>query len=614
MNFKFFTEKCNQMFTIGGIFPAFTKNLERTNDSFYFEENGVKVESEFQDSPEGIILRRDKITNVSDSTISLASLFSKFTFEGGEWEAYTQYSEWCGESDGMWQPINTSVSSRSMQVRNNEPAAPFLAIFNKQNNRGFAFHIICDNIWEIRTTKTTEPRMLTVEIGMSIDRLIYDIKPGETVELPAILYYEFKNKTDLEAYRLHRYCNRLSPAESLPIIYDSWLGCFDDIAYDKLSSQLDIAAKLGAEYYVIDAGWFGAARKWHSSVGDWDESPESSINMRMLEFSEEVRKKGLKFGLWFEIERAAKYSRAPQENPEYYIYEGGNYFVDFANPDAVKYIFGVLSKNITKYGIKFIKFDFNAIISVDPKNKAFHDYMKGYNDFLKMIEDKHPDVYLENCASGGKRMSLASLRGFDSFWMSDNHSLYKQLEIFKNTILRMPSRTLEKWITIRSVENFGPVYEGGVTEKILVSGDAMWGHIEAIRECFLKAVIKGGPIGFTCDLTTFSEHLVELLSEEIKNYKAERDFWMRTECHILADTDTMLVLQFNDIDYSKIKIVSFSKLAKQESITVYPFCDKECTFIGQDGKEYTDKTLDTDGITLPVKDRFTACEFAFERK
>ena len=49
-------------------------------------------------------------------------------------------------------------------------------------------------------------------------------------------------------------------------------------------------------------------------------------------------------------------------------------------------------------------------------------------------------------------MALGNLQGFDSFWMSDNHSLYAQLEIFKNSICRLPCRALERWITIQSLD------------------------------------------------------------------------------------------------------------------------------------------------------------------
>ena len=51
-----------------------------------------------------------------------------------------------------------------------------------------------------------------------------------------------------------------------------------------------------------------------------------------------------------------------------------------------------------------------------------------------------------------------------------------------------------------------PGYSGSSpTDKILVSGDCGWGHIEAVNADYLKACTVGGPIGLTCDLAELSE-------------------------------------------------------------------------------------------------------------
>ncbi len=167
--------------------------------------------------------------------------------------------------------------------------------------------------------------------------------------------------------------------------------------------------------------------------------------------------------------RAALTSQTVKDHPEYYIFKGYHGFVDFGNPDAVDYIFGVLSAAIRKYGIRFIKFDFNARLSHDADNVSFLRYFAGYRDFLHRIRGQHPEVYIENCVSGGLRMALCSLADMDSFWISDNHSLYTQLDIFKNTMIRMPCRALEKWLSVQTI-----IYEGAENvEKILSSGDCV---------------------------------------------------------------------------------------------------------------------------------------------
>jgi hypothetical protein len=292
--------------------------------------------------------------------------------------------------------------------------------------------------------------------------------------MPAILYYDFKNKVDMDAYKLHRYYNDIKPARSMPLAYDTWLSHFDDLYFERLEEQLNVAKELGLEYFTIDAGWFFKPRAWWNSVGDWEEATDCSMCGRMKEFADLVRANGLKFGLWFEIERAGVESKSLTEHPEHYLMENGYGFVNFGRPETVDYIYKKLEDNIIKYGIEYIKFDYNAELTYDPTNHSFVEFFKGYHEFLHRINREHPEVYLENCASGGLRMSLASLEGFDSFWISDNHSLYTQLEIFKNTLIRMPSRALETWLTIATFKNYTPTYEGEPTEKIIASGNHDW--------------------------------------------------------------------------------------------------------------------------------------------
>ena len=603
------------LYSIYGDIKEFQGSLEKTGNGFYYANDELEMQTELLHHETGVCKRRDSVTNVSSREITLSGAQAKFVFSGGEYEVYTQYSEWCAESRGAWQPLVTEVCAANDDTRMNTGSVPFVAIYNLQTQRGVAFHILAESKWSFRVKKrysqTGQRKTVTVELGIHDGNFAYKLKPGETLKLPDILFYEFFHKTDMDAYNLHRYCNEVMPARSLPVIYNSWMSKFDNISYDILSEQLEKAKELGAEYFVIDAGWFGKPNEWFDSVGDWEECTDASMAGRMKEFADKVRAEGLKFGIWFEIERAAKASKAVKEFPQHYFYEGGNYFVNFAAPETCDYIFEAVARIVRRYGVEFIKFDHNAEISYDSSGRAFIDYFKGYNGFIRRLGKEFPTLYLQNCASGGLRMAMGALKGFDSFWMSDNHSLYAQLEIFKNTMLRMPSRALERWITIRSYENFEPLYGGGRTEKILVSGDAGWGHMEAVNESFLRGSIFGGPIGISCDLTKISDKVFGILKEEIESFKSERDFWINSECRILCDTPSLLILQFSDYSMSNIKVFTYLKVPHQNEVTVYP----KCSFFAQyevAGKVVSGEALFVDGYEIKLGDRYTSQSVTFK--
>ena len=46
---------------------------------------------------------------------------------------------------------------------------------------------------------------------------------------------------------------------------------------------------------------------------------------------------------------------------------------------------------------------------------------------LKRLREKHPDVVVQACASGGGRINYGYLPYFDEFWTSDDTDAYQRL-------------------------------------------------------------------------------------------------------------------------------------------------------------------------------------------
>ena len=602
-------KKHTDPFVVCADVPTSVSRLDVAGSRVTVTGDALLCTAEFTEDESGVISRHDKIKNISPQPITLSCALSKFVFDGGEYRVYTEYSEWCGEGMGRWQPLVTEVGASNEDVRTNVMSTPFLAIYNEQTGRGVAFHILAESTWCYRVRKfysaTGHRKTVEVELGIRERGFSYELGAGEELQLPEILFYEFESTVDMDAYKLHRYMNRRLPAKAFPVTYNSWMCNYDDISFEGLSEQLMIAKELGCEYFTVDAGWFDQPHVWFNRVGDWNECLDYNMKGTLLELADRVRSEGLKFGLWFEIERASASAEAVKEHPEYYFGEGDHYFVDFAKPAACDFIFDKLSALIKKYGIEFIKFDFNAAITEDHAHRSFIDYFRGYNGFIRRLNEEFPSLYLQNCASGGLRMSLTSLFGFDSFWISDNHSLYTQLEVFKSALKRIPCRALEKYLTVSSLVGATPVYGGGISEKILSSGDQAWDHVEVVDPSFLTAVTAGGPIGISCDLTKLSENTRRLIADTIADFKRDRAFRMNAECRILCDTESMLVLQFSDKELSDLRIYAYVKVPHQNEITVYPVCDDSAVYLIA-GERISGRELKRDGAVMPVGRRYTA--------
>lgn len=609
MKFVQTAEDALSLWNIQGTFGRVEGSVSE-KEALLAEGEGWRARAEIAEDETGVFSRRDTFQNTSDGEITLSALSSRFVFDGGEWEVYTQYNGWQNENMGGWAPLTTTVAAEGISARTAVGAAPFLVLWNLQSNRGYAFHLISYGSWEMKATRRYAgggiPAYVDLELGVHKDGLRLTVAPGETVELPEILYYPVKNRVDLDAYKLHRYYNKKYPRRTQPVVYNTWLYQFDSFTYESLLSQVPLAKKLGAEYFLVDAGWFGVGKNWWNCVGDWEENLTGGLCGHTKDLADAVRSAGMKFGFWLEGERANVESKAPALHPDYYIFEKNEYFLDFGNPEAVEYITKIALSLIDKWGAEMMKMDFNADMIHDKTGAALTAYGKGFRRFMEAIKKAHPDFYLESCASGGCRTTLRDAEVADSFWMSDTHSPTECVRIYKEGLLRLPPQLMERWITVRSSSDFTPCYPGNSPEKILSSNDACWNEITGVHLSYLLAELTGGPIGFSCDLAALSEETFEALRAHVARFKEDREFWRTCEGHILCSTPSVSVLEFTEKTYSQVRIVAIAEKIRQTGLTVYPAVDPLADYRGEDGTVYSGRLFSEEGIRLPLADSHTA--------
>ena len=565
----------NEKWNIFSDVGLFEGGVRKTDKGFAADENGIRVETEEKTGVAGVTHRRTVVRNLSDRQIALTCLFDAYRFEGGAFEVYTQANTWMNESRGAWQPLHTCVGARAGGMRTSFGAAPVLAIWNKETGRGRVFHLMSDAAWEMRATIAPgggEKTFAAVEVGMDSRYLHYRLKPGEQVALPEVVSYDFTNKTDLDCHKLHAWWNATWPGKRNPSLYNTWLCRFDKLDFDFVMKQVKRAAELGLEYFVIDAGWFGPKADWGSTRGDWKERPDGWLGGRLAEIAQAVKASGMKFGLWIEAETAAGNSEVMKNHPEYFCTQHGAKFLDFTRADARAHLHAAIDDLVKKYGISFIKFDFNCEAHIDDFGKDFADYNAGYRQFLREVRARHPGIYLGGCASGGLMMDLGWARDFDSFWLSDNQSPIYGLRIAKETMLRLPPRKIERWITARSASSLQPDYSGK-DERLLVTEDAWWREMRSVAPDFVAAFATGGPVGFSCDLTAFSEKHVEYFRKLVAERKKDEAFWCAAVGRVLCDTPEVVVLQYSDVCLKDVRVVVATGRSRQYRTAVRPVLD-----------------------------------------
>jgi hypothetical protein len=614
MIYKSFFDQCvnvREMFRGYGSFGLISGELQKNAGEIFCENELYRLQSKIELDESGVFTRQDAFKNISNEALHLHCLHSRFTFQGGEYEVYTQSNAWQAESMGSWQELVTSVRAVGSSTRTAQHAAPFVVLWSKQQNRGVAFHLMPGSAWEMSVTRISSGGKYTsvvVDMGILERDLDLCVAPGEILELPKILCYEVLDRVSLDCWKLHAYMNKHYPRREMPIIYNSWLYRFTDFDYEIMKSQVAPAAQLGAEYFVIDAGWFGDGRVWVECTGDWKENTKGNFAGRMAELARDVRAAGMKFGIWMEPERAGPETDAVLNHKEYYVKgdTGKFYFLDFANEQARSWMLDVITGLVEKYGVAFIKDDYNADLYYDVHHSAFLKYQQGHEQFIKALRQRHPELYLSGCGAGGMRMELSEYTKFDSTWPTDNCSPYRGLRIYKDTLLRRPPQGFEKVLTLHSLvgydEFYKPFAEGTriSADHAVACGDAIWKHVEGVTPSFLKSYMTGGPVVFSCDLTKLSAQLTEALKDRIEEIKKDRSFWMQAAARILCDTPTVVALQYNNGDLSKVVVQLFTLEAQQRRFTLRPCVDAAKTYLlGED--KITSKQIMEEGITVCPK-------------
>lgn len=221
------------------------------------------------------------------------------------------------------------------------------------------------------------------------------------------------------------------------VTYNTWFVYGTAIDEPTMRSEIDGAARLGAELFVVDAGWYvGAGRSgvsdFSSGLGTWEVDPvRFPHGLRAL--TDYAHTRGMKFGIWVEPERVAQstLNRAGLARETWAAKAGGKYgSVDtvqicLAGAAARQWVFDQLVRFIDTVQPDYLKWDNNLWVNCD---RAGHEHgttdgnfahVRGLYSLLALIRARYPDLLIENVSGGGNRLDLGMLRYSDVAWMDD---------------------------------------------------------------------------------------------------------------------------------------------------------------------------------------------------
>lgn len=221
------------------------------------------------------------------------------------------------------------------------------------------------------------------------------------------------------------------------VTYNTWYAYGVRIDEELLRREIDGAANLGVERFVVDAGWYtGAGRNgaadFTSGLGNWQVDP-SRFPSGLGALSDYAHDRGLSFGLWVEPERVAMSTvgRTGLVQEVWLAKNGGKYGssefaqVCFGSPAGREWVFDRLVALIDAVHPDYLKWDNNFWINCDRSGHVHSGtdgnfaHTNGLYEILARLRERYPDLSIENVSGGGNRLDLGMLRYSDAAWMDD---------------------------------------------------------------------------------------------------------------------------------------------------------------------------------------------------
>ena len=212
-------------------------------------------------------------------------------------------------------------------------------------------------------------------------------------------------------------------SERMPIVFNDYMNTINgDPTEEKLLPLIDAAAKVGADVFCIDAGWYDDSGYWWDSVGAWEPS-RTRFPHGLGHVIDRIKQYGMTPGLWLEPEVVGVKSPLAESLPDEAFFSLGGerlvehhrYHLDLRHPAARAHLDAVIDRLVTDYGIGYFKLDYNidpgsgSDRDADSTGSALLEHNRAHLAWLDAVLDRHPGLVLENCGSGAMRSDWAML-------------------------------------------------------------------------------------------------------------------------------------------------------------------------------------------------------------
>ena len=416
-----------------------------------------------------VVIKQVTLTNTGHTALSLSRAFSP------AWElpigpgaiVHVLAGDWGREftAHRILLPVGElSIGSRQGVTSHHYVPMVCLASSAEPDGPAYGIALAWSGSWRLLSDAFPFRDRVRVAGGIDDESTVLRLEPGETFTTPATLGVYAPDGSTGVRRRWHDY-QRNWLARDLevtrrPIVYNSWYATTFDVQPDQQLTLADRAAKLGAEVFVVDDGWFAGRTSDRTGLGNWWPDPVK-FPEGLDPLISGVLARGLRFGIWVEPEAVSPGADILADHPDW-IYRAGNrplitvrnqYVLDFGRRPVLEWTEDWLRRLLSDRRISYLKWDMNRPITDGGRPGDRHgrqwavQHTHGYYRVMRMLRAEFPDVTIEACSGGGGRIDFAVLALSDVVWPSDETGPRDRLAIQHGFLSVYGPHVMSSWVT-----------------------------------------------------------------------------------------------------------------------------------------------------------------------
>ncbi len=413
------------------------------------------------------------IDEMESDKITLSHEVEKFYSLG-----YFEDDRWGNEGKFTWKDLEAETTAVDMRFGCDRFRHPMVIL--KNNLMGKIWYAQlgwsggCRFTFDYNAKPDNTDTYLSFKAEITSHNPMYVIDKKECFVTPEVHIGMICGDFDDAVYEMHSHIRKsvlnLPEADPAQALVGAGMGAEHDMSVETSKIYIERMSEMGGEVFIVDAGWECPPDKqteWGDFTGincpNADRYPDG-----IREIVDYCHEKGMKFGLWTDIESIGRlcedYERHPEWRAENVFGERTRRLMDLTVPEVGQRVENELARMIEEYGIDLLRIDYNTdhkeYFNVRDTGTGVAECltMRHFKEVYRIYEKlkkRFPEVIFENCAGGGGRTDLGMMKNFNHTWVSDNQCAPLSVMITNGMTIALPPERVDRLFAGMNSHKFG---------------------------------------------------------------------------------------------------------------------------------------------------------------